>query len=154
MNTVRPVLGYLSPAPGAPELQLPQRWPADDPTVVVPFATALGIDLPTDGRGDTETPAKPGLLLARVSRSAWINSVRYDKDTDEFTPGIWLEPKRAGLHGLALEIRELKIVVSSVRFRASPSRGGSPISAISKVASQSSLDTVPDGASRRKGWAA
>jgi hypothetical protein len=106
MNTVRPVLGYLFPAPGAPELQLPQWWPAKDPTVVVPFATALGIDLPTDSRGDTEAPAKPGLLLARVSRSAWINSVRYDKDTDEFILGIWLEPKRADLYGLVLEIRE------------------------------------------------
>jgi hypothetical protein len=104
LNTVRSVHGYFFPASGDAGLELPQWWPADDPGVVVPPATPLGIDLPTEGQ--TVPSTDPGLFVGRVSRTAWINSVRFAKDKDEFTVGIWLEPKRADLHGLVLEVRE------------------------------------------------
>ena len=106
LNTVRPAIGYFFPAIGEADLRLPQWWPTNDGTVV-PWFTPLGIDVPTVADAERiGRPATPGLLLGRVARTAWINSVRYDRDRDRFVVGIWVEPRRADFHDLVLDVRE------------------------------------------------
>jgi hypothetical protein len=74
---------------------------------VVAPTSPLGIDVPTEPSDQRlEPPATPGLLVGRVSRRAWINSVRYDADAERFIVGIWLEPRHADIHGLVLDVRE------------------------------------------------
>ena len=107
INTVRPVTGFFFPAADDPPIRLPRWWPTHDRRVVVPPTSALGIDVPTESDDDRiEPPAAPGLLLGRVSRSAWINSVHYDRESELFTVGLRLEPRRIDIYGLAIEVRE------------------------------------------------
>jgi hypothetical protein len=106
LSTVRPVIGYFFPALEKSELLLPQWWPTDD-HLVLPWFSALGIDLPTVADDQRiSPPSPPGLLIGRVSRTAWLNSVRYDGSVDRFVVGVWLEPKRADFHRLLIDVRE------------------------------------------------
>lgn len=107
INTVRPVTGYFFVGLDDPPVRLPRWWPSGDRRVVVPPTSAIGIDVTTDADDErVEPPAAPGLLLGRLSRSAWINSVRYEPDSELFTVGLRLEPRRIDIYGLTVEVRE------------------------------------------------
>ena len=101
----RPVTGVFVPLEASVP-PAPLEWPVgNDPHWLL---TLLGLDAPTDPEpeGRLQPFVSPALLVARVSRRAWINDVRFRPD-EGLQVDIRREPDSdPDLYGLVLELNE------------------------------------------------
>lgn len=100
----RPVVGFHFPRTDAPAgLQAGESWTVGDAEVLVTGA----IDLLGMSWFDSKRGAAPsGLLLGRFERRAWLAGQRLVPENDLYTIQIGIDPDRAELADLEVEVEE------------------------------------------------
>jgi hypothetical protein len=103
LHAARPVVGFLFAGEEPAADVCADIWEVDGERVHL--HDLLGMDLPTD-REHAGPPTRPGLLLGRVSRRAWIARVSYRREEEQFQAWLRMERRRIDPYQLEIEIRE------------------------------------------------
>jgi hypothetical protein len=102
-HLARPVLGFHFPASKDAQWPAPEdRWSIEGTLLFNPAPDALGFSWFKDKRG----PLPSGLLLGRFERRAWLAGQRLDPENDLYRVTIGIDPSRAELADLAIELEE------------------------------------------------
>jgi len=100
---VRPIVGFHFPRTDEPStVSAGKSWIVGDVELFFPAVDALGMSWFEDKNG----PPPSGLLLGRFERQAWVVSQRLELEHDLYKVEIGLEPDRAELADLEIEVEE------------------------------------------------
>jgi hypothetical protein len=99
----RPVNGFHFPRTDAPaEIEPAETWTIAETEYFSPAINVLGMSWFREKNG----PPPSGLLVGRFERRAWLAGQKLDPENELFAISIGLEPERAELADLELEVQE------------------------------------------------
>lgn len=99
----RPIIGFHFPRTDEPaDLEAGESWTVGEAELYSPAIDLLGMSWFDEKNGDPPS----GLLLGRLERRAWLASQRLIPEDDLYKVEIGLEPDRAELADLEIEVEE------------------------------------------------